>query len=139
MSLIPNDSLRHLFEQNVLAYLHKMMPYNDLGPRVEVRQTPREVIVTAEIPGIEHPEDLNIHVHENSITIGGQVTRSESQEEGHDLFHSERMYGKFSRTVPLPMVVDPEQVSASYRNGLLTVTMQKNSELLGRRVSVDFQ
>jgi HSP20 family protein len=139
MSLIPIDSLRQLFDHNVLPYLHKMMPYGDLGPRIEVRQTPTEIVVTAEIPGIENPDALHIHVHENSITIGGQVERNKEHEEGHDLFHTQRMYGSFSRTVPLPMIVDPEQVRASYRNGLLTVTMQKNSELLGRRVEVDFQ
>lgn len=134
----PLDAMRHFFEAQVAPMLHQMMPYGTLGPRVEVRQTPDEILVSADIPGLERPEDLEIHVQETALTISGEVQKKQ-EHEGFDLFHSERLYGKFSRTVPLPVLVDPEQVLASYRNGVLHVRMRKNTELQGKRVPIDFQ
>ncbi|MGB8953770.1 MAG: Hsp20/alpha crystallin family protein [Tumebacillaceae bacterium] len=135
---MPLDTVRHFFDSQVFPMLHQIMPYGTLGPRVEVRQKPDEILVTADIPGLERPEDLEIHVQETSVTISGEVEKKQ-EHEGFDLFHTERLYGKFSRTVPLPVLVDPEQVQANYRNGVLTVRLRKNTELQGRRVTVDFQ
>jgi HSP20 family protein len=138
MTLIPFDAMRHFFDDQVMPVLNKLAPYGQFGPRIEVRQTPDELMLTAEIPGIENPENLKIHVQENSITLSGKVEREERREEGHNLFHTERFYGSFTRTVPLPISVDPEAVQATYRNGLLTVTMKKNTRLQGTPVRVDF-
>lgn len=138
MNLIPADRMRHFFDDQVMPLLHKMAPYGTLGPRVEVRQTPDSVLVSAELPGIEHPEHLNIHVQETLITISGQIDQVDTKEDEHDMMYSERLYGKFSRTVPLPVIVDPEQVQADYRKGMLTVTMKKNTEIQGRQVPINF-
>ena len=133
------NGMRHFLDDQVMPLLHKLAPYSQFGPRVEVRQTPRNIVVTAEIPGIEHPEHLKIHVQEHHITISGKIDREEHQEEGYDLFHTERFYGSFTRSVPLPIAVDPEDVQASYRNGLLTVTRKKNTSLQASPVRVEFQ
>ncbi|HEU4962971.1 MAG TPA: Hsp20/alpha crystallin family protein [Bacilli bacterium] len=138
MQLVPIEAMRQYFDQHMLPMLHKMMPYGTLTPRVEVAQTPHDVVITAEVPGIEKKDDLHIRVMDTSVTIAGEVVREPSGKEGHDLLHTERTYGRFSRTVPLPVVVNPQQVRAQYRNGLLTITVSKNQNLQGKPVQVDF-
>jgi HSP20 family protein len=137
LNFVPIEEMRHFYHEQLLPLLHKLMPYGDLGPRVEVRQTPDDVIVQAEIPGLKHPEHLDLRVQGTMVTIRGEVTRELPEAEGHDLLYTERVYGKFSRTVPLPVSVDPERVTASYQNGILTVTMKKNTELQGKPVPVE--
>ncbi|KEO85023.1 Hsp20/alpha crystallin family protein [Tumebacillus flagellatus] len=119
--------------------LHRLTPYGDLCPRVEVRQAPQDVIVHCELPGLTHPEQVRLHVQETMLTLHGNVEREEPQGEGFDLLHTERHYGPFSRSVPLPIAVDPEQVQAAYRNGLLTVTMRKLTSVPGKNIRVEFQ
>jgi HSP20 family protein len=138
MQQLPLDAIRHFWDQQMMPMLHKLLPYGVLGPRVEVRQTPNHILVTAEIPGLKQPGDLDLHVQEIAITISGRVEREESSEEGFDLFHTERLYGAFSRTVPLPVLVDPKTAEANYQNGLLTVKMQKSVDVQGRQVPIRF-
>ncbi|TCP54728.1 HSP20 family protein [Tumebacillus sp. BK434] len=130
--------MNHFFQEQVLPMLHKLLPYGELGPRVEVRQTPNHVVVLAEVPGLRHPEHLDVRVQSTMITIRGEVTRELPEKEGDDLFYSERMYGKFSRSVPLPVAVVPDRVEASYQDGMLRVKMPKDSLQPGTHVPVDF-
>lgn len=130
--------MNHFFQEQVLPALQKLMPYGELGPRVEVRQTPDTVVVLAEIPGLKHPEHLDVRVQGTMITIRGEVTRELPEAEGHDLFYTERIYGKFSRSVPLPVAVVPDRVEAKYGDGMLRVTMQKDTLQPGTHVPVDF-
>ena len=136
---VPFPQMRHFLDQQVLPMLHRMMPYDDLGPRIEVRQQADSILVIAELPGLKNQNDLDIHALETTLTISGTIERDESHhDEDVSLFHTERAYGKFSRTIPLPVPIDTEHVQASYRNGLLTVKMKKNTGLQGRRVDVEF-
>lgn len=100
------------------------------GPRVDVYQTENEVVATAELPGIESKEDIDVSITDNSLTIRGEFKRAQDLKDD-DFYHSERYYGTFSRTVPLPAEVKPEQARASYRNGILEVRIPKSEE--GRR------
>ncbi|MFD2169070.1 Hsp20/alpha crystallin family protein [Tumebacillus lipolyticus] len=139
MNLVPIDGIRHLYHDGVLPLLHKLMPYGDLGPRVEVHQTEAAIVVTAEIPGLQHPEHIKLLVQGTTLTIRGELSRELSTEGENELFYSERIYGKFSRTVPLPVTVDQERAAATYKRGLLIVTLPKCTEPPGTRVAVDFQ
>lgn len=139
MSFEPIETMRHFYDHQMVPLLHKVAPYLHLTPRVEVRQTDADILVTAELPGIKSQDSLHIHVQEGMITISGNVEQDEWKDEELHLFHTERYYGPFSRSVPLPVAVDPAQVQANYRNGLLTVKMKKNTEIQGQRIPVDFQ
>lgn len=139
MHFEPLQTMRHFYDHQMVPLLHKVAPYLHLTPPVEVRQTDADILVTAEVPGIKSQDDLHIHVQENMITISGKVDKDEWEDGELHLFHTERYYGPFSRSVPLPVAVDPEVVEASYRNGLLTVKMKKNTQIQGQRIQVDFQ
>lgn len=105
--------------------------------RVDVEETPTKVIVTAEIPGIEKKEDLNIQVDENILTIHGEVKRVQ-MDENRSTRHSERYYGTFSRKITLPALVKTDGAHAGYRNGVLELTFLKDQHPAARRIDVDF-
>ncbi|WAH38252.1 Hsp20/alpha crystallin family protein [Alicyclobacillus dauci] len=105
--------------------------------KVDVRETQSEVIVTAEIPGLEKKEDVNITVHDNHLHLSGKIERTtESKDE--NIHRSERFYGQFSRTVPLPANVDETGAKASYKNGILEVRLRKSNNEHRRQIDVDF-
>lgn len=91
------------------------------APAVNVKQTDKGVEVTAELPGIDE-KNVEVSLADNALTIRGEK-KSEKEEKGEGWFISERSFGSFMRTIPLPVEVDEDKVSAQFRNGVLTVTL----------------
>ena len=131
------DEMRHMFgETPFLPALSQTPPRAD-GPSVDVHETETRVVVTAEIPGVE-PTDLNVTVDELQITISGETKRSsERDEDGYRL--KERRIGRFSRTVPLPAEVKPDEAWADYKHGVLEVRMNKAEQgrIRSRRLQIN--
>lgn len=93
------------------------------GPSVDLKETDQEIILEADLPGVNR-EDLEITVDHNQILLKGEMKRDETKEErGYHL--TERRYGSFYRTVQLPVEVKADQASAKYRNGVLEVRVPK--------------
>ncbi|PKM79878.1 MAG: hypothetical protein CVU88_05080 [Firmicutes bacterium HGW-Firmicutes-13] len=102
------------------------------NPSVDVRETDNAIIVSAEVPGV-NPEDLDITVNEYHITLKGKTEKNKDvTDEGYRIM--ERRYGSFSRTIPLPEKIIPEESSADYRNGLLEIKLLKAEQ--GKKKSV---
>ena len=101
-------------------------------PHVEVSETDNEVKIIAELPGIEE-KDIEVSLQEGMLTIKG-----EKKSENQNAVYSERWQGRFERTVRLGPDVDPDQVSASFKNGVLTVTAGKrpHSQRQTRQIEV---
>ncbi|MEW6726322.1 Hsp20/alpha crystallin family protein [Desulforudis sp. 1088] len=93
-------------------------------PRIDLHQTDDEVIATAEIPGLVSKEDIEVSVTPDSLSVSGEIKRQHAVNE-EDYLHAERYYGSFSRVLPLPVEVKPEESHATYENGVLTVRMPK--------------
>lgn len=106
------------------------------SPRVDVYETNEDVVVKAEIPGVSK-EDLNVYVDENSIRLSGQSKR-DTEYKDENAYRTERFYGSFSRTIPLPVEVKSEQAKAEYKDGILSVTVPKveSTQMKGRRVDI---
>ena len=96
------------------------------NPAVEVSETENEIHVKLEIPGIK-PEDIDIQVTKESIAISGE-RKQESKTEEHGVTKSEFRYGRFQRVLPLPAYVENNNVSAEYKDGILTVVLPKTDE-----------
>ena len=93
-------------------------------PRADVHETDDEVVVTAEMPGLEE-KDFEIDLSQGVLTLKGEK-RHEREEKAEGAVHRiERGYGKFQRTIPLPCEVVAEKATADYRRGLLTVKLPK--------------
>lgn len=90
---------------------------------VDVYQTPETLVIKSAIAGIE-PEDLDIAVHRDMVTIRGRRKRQEHVHRDDYLFQ-ECYWGSFSRSIMLPVEVDPDGVTASIKSGILRVTLPK--------------
>jgi len=91
-------------------------------PCMEIGDDGDDLVVSIEVPGVE-PDDLDIEVTAHGVTVRGE-TRQSSQDRG-EVYHSERRYGRFQRSVTLPVAVDPEKATASFHQGLLEVRMPR--------------
>ena len=103
-------------------------------PRMDVEETEKEIVVTADLPGLEE-KDVQVTVDEEALTIRGE--RKEDREEKRKDYHLvERSFGSFHRTLPLPAGVDREKVKAALKKGVLTVTLPKLPEARGDRKTI---
>ena len=92
------------------------------SPHLEMYERDGKLMLTADLPGVKK-EDVKVEVDENVITLQGQRRQEQTnQERGY--YRSERSYGTFYRTVPLPEGVDPSTASATFRDGVLHITLQ---------------
>jgi len=99
-------------------------------PDLDITETDGHIKVTAEIPGME-AKDIDVDISGDMLTIRGEKKREE-EKEGEQYRCRERYTGAFQRSVRLPDPVKPEDVEATFKNGVLTVNMAK-SEAAGKK------
>jgi HSP20 family protein len=100
-------------------------------PRVDVVESDDELKVSAELPGIDE-KDIDVSLSRDVLTISGE--KKEKQEyRGEYYFRTERSYGSFQRSIPLPCNVDTGKVEAIFDNGVLTITLPKTDETRCRK------
>lgn len=105
-------------------------------PAIEVFERGNELVVRADLPGLKR-EDVNVEVDNGVLTISGE-RRSEYEEESPEGFYrSERIYGVFSRSIPLPEGVKEDQVKATFQDGVLEVTIPKPEGEQSRRRKIN--
>jgi HSP20 family protein len=108
----------------------------DWLPSLEVSERGGKLVVRADLPGLTK-DDVKVEVRDDVLTIEGE-RRQEREEKRKGLYRSERTYGRFYREVPLPEGIDPEQAQASFKNGVLEVTMPAPPRpAKGRQVPID--
>jgi HSP20 family protein len=106
----------------------------DWAPKLDVAETKDAVVVTAEMPGVD-PKDIEIVLTGDLLTLKGEKEKeAEEKEERHH--RVERAYGAFLRTVRLPMAVDGSKVTATFKNGVLVVTLPKTPAAKGTTIPV---
>ena len=104
-------------------------------PRVDVIDRPEEVIVRAEVAGVEKG-NLDVSLTDNTITIKGSTSHEEKEEQGN-YYRSEMSRGSFARTIALPADVDGSKAKASFKNGILEATMPKVAAAKRRTIKVE--
>ncbi len=106
-------------------------------PRVDVFERDANLVVRAEVPGID-ADTLDVTVEGGTLTITGNRAFENESESGN--FHRKEIFeGQFKRTVLLPEGVDPESITASSKDGILEVTVPKKPEVLPRKVAIEVQ
>ncbi|MEW6133475.1 MAG: Hsp20/alpha crystallin family protein [Pseudomonadota bacterium] len=101
-------------------------------PKVDVIDRDNEIVVKAEVPGVDK-KDIEVTTTDNTVTIKGKTSHEETEEKG-DFYRCEISRGAFSRTVALPGEVDGSQAKASFKDGILELTLPKQAK--SKRVSV---
>ncbi len=107
------------------------------APAIELEDRDDNLILRAEVPGIEG-KDLDIQVAREAVSIAGE-TRHESETKERGYFRSEFRYGKFHRTIPLPIPIKNDQVQAEFKNGVLTLTLPKAEEAKNKVVKINLE
>ncbi len=98
------------------------------SPRVDVVDMEKEIRISVELPGLDE-KDIDVSLTAESVTIRGEK-KEEKEEKGRDYYKSERSYGFFSRTIPLPADIDSEKVSASFKKGVLSIKLPKTKRAI---------
>ena len=95
----------------------------DFTPRLDITETEKNLEVKTELPGMER-KDIDITLDNDLLVIKGEK-KHEDEEKGHHFHRIERHFGSFHRSVRLPVEVDSKRIKASFKDGILTITMTK--------------
>lgn len=107
------------------------------SPRVDVSETDKDVIVSAELPGMDE-KDISVEMDEAALTIRGEK-REEKEDKGKNWYSREQSYGSFHRAIPLPASVDGAKAKAKFKKGILTVTIPKTEEDQAKRKAITIE
>jgi len=103
-------------------------------PKIDVAETGNAVSVKAEIPGMDQ-KDIQVLLQDDVLTIKGEK-KQEKGEKDEKYYRLERSYGTFARALRMPVTVDAGKVTATFKNGLLTVTLPKAPGAKGTTIPV---
>jgi len=126
------DEVNRLFEE--LGRFPKETVFAVGTPAVDLWETDKDVMVTAELPGVD-PDNVEISVTENTLSLSGEA-RVEEEVKDRNFIRRERSYGKFSRTLALPVPVKPDEAEASFKDGILEIKLPKAQQARVRSVRI---
>jgi len=104
-------------------------------PALDMHETKDEFVLKYELPGVKE-KDVSLSILEDVLTVKGERAFT-ADAEGENTRHIERVYGKFERSVRLPMPVQAEKVKATYRDGVLEVKLPKAEEVKPKAIKID--
>jgi HSP20 family protein len=104
------------------------------APRTDLVETEDSYRLHLDVPGLSK-EDLNINYKDNQLTVSGERT-SDRTEEGEEYVRVERSFGQFYRAFTLPRTVNAENITASYDNGVLTISVPKTEKEKSRQIEI---
>lgn len=128
-------AMNRLFDEGFTRSLRET-PWRetDLSLALDMYEEDDHLVVTADLPGVK-PEDVDISVQSNMLTIKGEFEDQEEKERD-SVYFQERRYGAFSRTVSLPSNVNPEEIDATCEDGVLRLEIPIKEEAKPKRITV---
>jgi len=97
-------------------------------PHIDVSETDKEIKVSAELPGMDE-KDIDVSLTRDTLTIKGEK-KQEAEDKGEGYYRMERSYGSFTRSIPLPIEVDTDKVQATFKKGVLEITLPKTARAI---------
>jgi HSP20 family protein len=104
------------------------------APAVDMVDHKEEFVLRADLPGLDE-KDIEVTVEDGTVTIRGE-RKEETEEKKEDYYFSERTYGVFARTLPLPAGVEADKVRATFKKGVLEVHLPKAKETKGKKIEI---
>ena len=127
MSLIPRDSLfdlDNLFNHFWSPVVSKEMSADFFSPRVDIKEKKKKYEITADLPGVDK-DDLSVTLEDGVLTIEASTNEEKTEEEDGKVIRKERRSGKIMRSFNLGLDVKEADVSARFKDGVLTLTVPK--------------
>ena len=129
------EEINRVFERPGQAFLERSAGFfGGWTPSLDVFEEKDNVIVKAELPGMKK-EDIEVTLAGEMLSISGE-RKEEKESKDAENYRSERYFGRFQRSVTLPHQVDPNKIQASYKDGILTVTLPKSEEAKRKQIEV---
>ena len=116
------------------AGTQEVISTGDWAPRVDIAETDEAFVIKAEIPEV-NKEDVKVTVDNGVLTFRGE-RKQEKEEKNKKIHRVERFYGSFTRSFPLPDNVDESKIDASFKDGLLILTIPKTEETKPKVIDV---
>jgi len=129
------DEMNRLFDLSLPGFARDDGLFNGWSPALDVHQDKDHVFVKVELPGMKK-EEIEISLHDGVLSIAGE-RKHEDKTKKEGAFRSERYFGRFRRSVALPTTVDSAKVTATYKDGILTVTLPKAEEAKPKQIQVN--
>jgi HSP20 family protein len=129
------ETLRHQLDRALGELTQGTQESANWTPAIEVKDAGDAVIVRAQLPGVD-AKDIDVQVTREAVMISAEH-HDEKKAEDKGYIQSEFRYGKFQRTVGLPVAVQNDQVQADYKDGVLTLTLPKVAEARNKVVKVN--
>jgi len=126
--------LDHILGRPFLPIAWRQLAGDGWTPAIELLEKEDKFIVKADLPGMKR-EDIDVSVADDTLTIKGE-RKAEHEVKEEEYYCSERCYGSFFRSIPLPTAVDREHIEATYDNGVLEVTLPKAAEVKPKKVEI---
>jgi HSP20 family protein len=104
-------------------------------PSLDVYDEKDHFVVSVELPGLKK-EEINVSFEDGVLSLSGERKQMKENNEG-ETFRSERYFGKFQRSVTLPAAVDSSKINASYKDGILTITLPKSEAAKPKQIAVN--
>jgi HSP20 family protein len=104
------------------------------APAIDMIDHKDEIVLRADLPGLTE-KDIEVTVEDGALTIRGE-RKAETEEKKEDYYYSERTYGVFARTLPLPTGVEADRVKATFKSGVLEVHLPKAKEAKGKKIEI---
>ena len=128
------DEIDRLFEVPLAELARGSQILSGWTPALDVFEDKDNVYVRAELPGMRK-EDIQLTLHEGSLSISGE-RKSEDKYKDAEVYRSERFFGRFQRTVSLDTPLVGDKVKASYKDGILTVTLPKAEQAKPKQIEL---
>ena len=133
MSILQRQ-MNRLFDEATQNWNGDANTPNGWSPETDIYETETDLVLQADLPGFS-AKDIDIVVENNVLTIRGE-RQFEATVQPEGLHRMERSYGKFSRSFTLPAIVDGQKIQASYKNGVLSLTLAKAEQARPKRIQI---
>ena len=137
MSLTHFDPLANirLFEDAFTRMFNEPQTNRPWTPAVDIYETENELVVKADLPDVDL-KDIDVRVENQTLTLAGE-RKFEKEDSGKGYHRIERSYGNFTRSFAVPNSFDTDKIAASFKNGVLSVTLPKKEAAKPRQVKIE--
>jgi HSP20 family protein len=128
------DEMDKLFEDFFGKTLFPSVGEGSWLPAVDIHETKKDIVVIVDVPAID-PKEVSISIVDDKLTIKGEKKREEETKE-ETYYRTERVYGTFQRIIQLPVEVIGDKAKATYKDGVLKITVPKSQRSVPKEVKI---
>jgi HSP20 family protein len=129
------DPFNDLVDDIFKGFFVRPVGYDTRGARVDVTESNGAYIVNADLPGVRK-EDIQVSIDGAEVTLTAEVKREKETGKDERVLHSERVYGKVSRSFSLPQEIDEAKAEAKFRDGVLELKLPKKAAAARKQVTI---